>query len=185
LGAGYQPAGAVVVAKKVYDTIVSGTGFFQHGHTYLGHAAACAGALAVQKRLHDDGLLARVKPLGALLEKKLRAAFGAHPNVGDIRGRGLFWGIELVSDRATKQPFDGTVRLHARVKKEAMAAGLMCYPMGGTIDGARGDHVMLAPPFIVEEAQLDELVDKLGRALAAALGGTAQPERDLKESMLG
>jgi adenosylmethionine-8-amino-7-oxononanoate aminotransferase len=175
LGAGYQPVGAVIVARKIYDTITSGSGFFQHGHTYLGHAAACAGAIAVQKRLHEDGLLARVKPLGALLEKKLRATFGAHPNVGDIRGRGLFWAIELVSDRATKQPFDPALRVHARLKREALDAGLMCYPMGGTLDGVRGDHVLLAPPFIVEEAQLDELVEMLECALAATLDRAPSP----------
>ena len=169
LGAGYQPIGATLVATHIYDTIVSGSGFFQHGHTYLGHAAACAGALAVQRRLHDDGLLARVNPLGSLLEKKLRAAFGNHPHVGDIRGRGLFWGVELVSDRASKAPFDPKLRVHARVKKEALKAGLMCYPMGGTLDGVQGDHVLLAPPFILEEAQLDELVSKLGTALEAVL----------------
>lgn len=169
LGAGYQPIGATLVAKHVYETIVSGSGFFQHGHTYLGHAAACAGALAVQKRLHEDGLLARVNPLGSLLEKKLRAAFGNHSHVGDIRGRGLFWGVELVADRASKAPFDPKLRVHARVKKEALKAGLMCYPMGGTLDGVQGDHVLLAPPFIFEEAQLDELVRKLGTALEVVL----------------
>ena len=169
LGAGYQPIGATLVAKRVYETIVSGSGFFQHGHTYLGHAAACAGALAVQCRLHEDGLLARVAPLGALLEKKLRAAFGDHPHVGDIRGRGLFWGVELVADRASKRPFDPTRRVNAGVKKEALRAGLMCYPMGGTLDGVQGDHVLLAPPFIIEEAQLDELIAKLGTALDAVL----------------
>jgi adenosylmethionine-8-amino-7-oxononanoate aminotransferase len=169
LGAGYQPIGATLVAKHVYDAIVSGSGFFQHGHTYLGHAAACAGALAVQQRLHDDGLLARVTPLGALLERKLRAAFGGHPHVGDIRGRGLFWGIELVAERATKRPFDPRLRVHAKLKKEALRAGLMCYPMGGTLDGVRGDHVLLAPPFILEEGQIEELVAKLGTALDAVV----------------
>ena len=169
LGAGYQPIGAVMVARRIYDAIVSGSGFFQHGHTYLGHAAACAGALAVQERLHAGGLLARVEPLGAKLEVRLRAAFGSHPNVGDIRGRGLFHALELVEDRATKQPFDPKLRLHARIKARAMAAGLMCYPMGGTLDGVRGDHVLLAPPFIVDEAQLDAMVEMLGGALSAAL----------------
>ncbi len=169
LGAGYQPIGATLVSKHIYDTIVSGSGFFQHGHTYLGHAAACAGALAVQRRLHEDGLLARVGPLGGLLEKKLRAAFGNHPHVGDIRGRGLLWGLELVADRASKAAFEPSRRVHARIKKEALKAGLMCYPMGGTLDGVRGDHVLLAPPFIVEEAQLDELVSKLGAAIDAVL----------------
>jgi adenosylmethionine-8-amino-7-oxononanoate aminotransferase len=170
LGAGYQPIGAVMVSGGIHDTIVTGSGFFQHGHTYLGHAAACAGALAVQRRLHDDGLLARVAPLGALLEQKLRAAFGAHAHVGDIRGRGLFWGLELVADKTGKTPFEPALRIHARVKNAALEAGLMCYPMGGTLDGARGDHVLLAPPFIVEERQLDELVGKLGAAIDAAVG---------------
>jgi adenosylmethionine-8-amino-7-oxononanoate aminotransferase len=167
LGAGYQPIGALLVARHVYEAIVEGTGFFQHGHTYLGHAAACAGALAVQQRLHGDGVLARVKPLGMLLEKKLKQAFADHPHVGDIRGRGLFWGLELVEDRASKKPFDPALRVHARIKRAALKAGLLCYPMGGTLDGRRGDHVLLAPPFIVEEAQLDELVDKLGAAISA------------------
>lgn len=170
LGAGYQPIGAVLSSRKIYETIVGGSGFFQHGHTYLGHAAACAGALAVQKRLHDDGLLARVGPMGELLDRKLRSAFGKHPHVGEIRGRGLFQAIELVEDRASKRPFDAALKVNARLKKAALDAGLMCYPMGGTLDGVQGDHVLFAPPFIVEEAQLDELVEKFSLALAATLG---------------
>jgi adenosylmethionine-8-amino-7-oxononanoate aminotransferase len=172
LGAGYQPIGAVLVAKKVSDAIQAGSGFFQHGHTYIGHAAACAGALAVQKRLHDDGVLGRVAPMGHSLERRLRKAFTEHPHVGDIRGRGLFWGLELVEDRDTKRPFDPKLRMHARVKRAALAAGLLCYPMGGTIDGVRGDHVLLAPPFIVEDAQLDELADKLSRAITSLVEET-------------
>ena len=168
LGAGFQPVGALLVSRKVADSIVAGSGSFQHGHTYIGHAAACAGALAVQKRLHDDGLLARVAPLGRALEARLRSAFGDDPRVGDIRGRGLFWALELVEDRASKKPFDPGLRLHARIKRAALQAGLLCYPMGGTVDGTQGDHVLLAPPFIVEEPQLDELVDKLARALNVA-----------------
>lgn len=169
LGAGYQAIGAVVASRNVYDTIVSGSGFFQHGHTYLGHAAACAGALVVQRRLHEGGLLARVEPMGRLLEQKLRAAFGAHPNVGDIRGKGLFWGIELVADRDSKKTFDPALRLHARLKAAALEEGLMCYPMGGTVDGRHGDHVLLAPPFIIDEPQLDEIVTKLSSALETTL----------------
>ena len=165
LGAGYQPIGALLVSRQIADTIQQGSGFFQHGHTYIGHAAACAGALAVQKRLHEDGVLARVTTLGQALEKRLKSAFAGHPHIGDIRGRGLFRGIELVADRASKKPFDPKLRMHARVKRKAMQSGLMCYPMGGTIDGVQGDHVLLAPPFIVEEAQLDELVDKLATAI--------------------
>ncbi len=170
LGAGYQPIGAVIATRKVYEAIVGGSGFFQHGHTYLGHAAACAGALAVQKRLHEDGLLARVKPMGELLEKKLRSAFGKHPHVGEIRGRGLFRAIELVEDRASKRPFDAARKVNVRLKKASLEAGLMCYPMGGTLDGVQGDHVLFAPPFIVEEKQLDELVEKFSKALATTLG---------------
>jgi adenosylmethionine-8-amino-7-oxononanoate aminotransferase len=169
LGAGYQPIGATLVGSHIYETIVSGSGFFQHGHTYLGHAAACAGALAVQRRLHEDGLLGRVSVLSAQLESKLREAFSSHPHVGDIRGRGLFWGVELVADRSSKAPFDPSLQVHARIKTKALEAGLLCYPMGGTLDGVRGDHVLLAPPFILEERQLDELVGKLGLALEAVL----------------
>jgi adenosylmethionine-8-amino-7-oxononanoate aminotransferase len=165
LGGGYQPIGAVLAHERVIAPLRKGSGFFQHGHTYIGHAAACAGALAVQKRLHDDGVLKRVLPLGALLDRKLQDAFGNHPHVGEIRGRGLFRALELVEDRATRKPFDPKLRMHARVKRKAMQAGLMCYPMGGTLDGVQGDHVLLAPPFIVEEAQLDELVEKLGSAI--------------------
>ena len=169
LGAGYQPIGAVLIAKHVHEAIVRGSGFFQHGHTYIGHAAVCAGALAVQKRLREDGLLERVLPMGALLEKALHAAFGGHPNVGDIRGRGLFQALELVEDRVSMKPFDPKHRLNSRLKQEALNAGLMCYPMGGTVDGVSGDHVLLAPPYIVEPAQIEELVDKLTRSLAVAL----------------
>jgi adenosylmethionine-8-amino-7-oxononanoate aminotransferase len=169
LGAGYQPIGAMLTNAKIYDAIVGGSGFFQHGHTYLGHAAACAGALAVQKAIKERNLLAKVKTLGKGLEERLRGRFGNHANVGDIRGRGLFWSIELVRDRLTKEPFDPKLKLNARIKALAMGEGLMCYPMGGTLDGVRGDHVLLAPPFILEDAQLDEIVDKLSRSVDQAL----------------
>src|SRR2546421_970723 len=172
LGAGYQPIGALVVARAVYETIVQGSGFFQHGTTYLGHAAACAGALAVQHRLRDGGVLARVIPMGEVLAQGLRSAFAEHPHIGDIRGRGLFWALELVADRASKRPFDAGRRLHARIKQAALDAGLLCYPMGGTIDGVQGDHVLLAPPFIIEPAQIEELLHKLGQAIKSALVNT-------------
>ena len=169
LGAGYQPIGAVLASGRIHDAIVQGSGFFQHGHTYMGHAAACAGALAVQQAIRERGLLARVRALGQGLEQRLRGRFGNHPHVGDIRGRGLFWGLELVADRLGKETFDPALKLHARVKARAMAEGLMCYPMGGTVDGRRGDHVLLAPPFILDEPQLDEITDKLSRALDGAI----------------
>ena len=172
LGAGYQPIGALLASGKVYEAVVRGSGFFQHGHTYLGHPIACAAALAVQRALRERNLIPQVQRLGHALEARLRARFGAHPHVGDIRGRGLFWGLELVADRTSKQPFEPAQRLNAKVKQQALENGLLCYPMGGTIDGVRGDHVLLAPPFIVTEAQLDELVEKLGRAVDTAIAAS-------------
>jgi hypothetical protein len=169
LGAGYQPIGALLVADHVYGAFRDGSGFFQHGHTYMGHATACAAGLAVQRAVDREGLLAKVRTHGQALRERLAARFGNHPHVGDIRGRGLFLGLELVADRLSKAPFDPAAKVHARIKAEAMARGLVCYPMGGTIDGRRGDHILLAPPFIIESAQLDDLVDKLAAALDAAL----------------
>jgi adenosylmethionine-8-amino-7-oxononanoate aminotransferase len=169
LGGGYQPIGAVLAQAHVVDAFARGSGMFQHGHTYIGHAMACAAALAVQRVIRRDGLLQRVQQQGAGLRQRLQATFGAHPHVGDIRGRGLFQAIELVADRDGKVPFDPGFRLHARIKAAAMAEGLMVYPMGGTIDGRRGDHVLLAPPFIVSEQQLDQIVQRLARAVGSAL----------------
>jgi adenosylmethionine-8-amino-7-oxononanoate aminotransferase len=169
LGGGYQPIGAVLLGRHIYDAFAGGSGFFQHGHTYMAHPMACAAALAVQDTIRGDNLLTNVQTMGAALQRRLNERFGNHPHVGDIRGRGLFQAIELVEDRSTKQPFDPARKLHARVKKAAMARGLMVYPMGGTIDGARGDHVLLAPPFIVTEVQIAEIVDRLGSAIDDAL----------------
>ncbi len=169
LGAGYQPIGAVLVAARIFEAIRDGSGFFQHGHTYMGHPAACAAGLAVQETIRDENLLANVKTQGEALRRALEARFGNNANVGDIRGRGLFLGIELVADRSTKEPFDPARKLNAVVKREAMARGLMCYPMGGTIDGRRGDHVLVAPPFIIDQSHIAELVEKLGDAVDAAL----------------
>ena len=169
LGAGYQPIGALLVQGKIYDAIAAGSGFFQHGHTYMGHAMAAAAANAVLGEIQSRELLMRVRTQGAKLDAALRAELGQNPHVGDIRGRGLFRGVELVESRETKAPFDPARKLNARIKAEAFAAGLICYPMGGTIDGLRGDHVLLAPPFIIEDAQIDELVGKLSGAIRVAL----------------
>ncbi|MES2261366.1 MAG: aspartate aminotransferase family protein [Pseudomonadota bacterium] len=169
LGAGYQPIGAVVARDHVVETVRNGSGVFQHGHTYIGHPVAAAAALAVQKVIQRDCLLGAVTVRGSHFKRMLRDAFGAHPHVGDIRGRGLFWALELVRDRDSKQPFAPDLKLHAAVKEQAMARGLMVYPMGGTIDGQHGDHVLLAPPFIATEADLNEVVSRLDDALAAAL----------------
>lgn len=169
LGAGFQPIGALLVSDRVYSAIEQGTGFFQHGHTYLGHPMACAVANAVLERLIDDDVLSQVNPLGEQLMAGLKARFGNHPYVGDIRGRGLFIGVELVQDRGTKDPFDPTLKLAASIKKQAMEDGLMCYPMGGTIDGQRGDHVLLAPPFILEQEHIPMIIDRLQGAMDRCL----------------
>ncbi len=169
LGGGYQPVGAVLVRRRVVEAFLAGSGFFQHGHTYMGHATACAAALAVQRVIERDGLLVRVRTLGEALAARLGARFNDHPHVGDIRGRGLFRGLELVRDRARKEPFPPESRLHARIRAHAMARGLVCYPMGGTIDGERGHHVLLAPPFVVGEAELDLIVERLATAIDAAV----------------
>lgn len=167
LGAGYQPIGAMLCTEAMHEVIAQGSGFFQHGHTYVGHPVACAAAGAVLDRLVCDDLVGRVAPMGALLRGLLEDRFGQHPHVGDIRGRGLFLGLELVQDRDTKAPIEPGRKIHAQIKAAAFAEGLICYPGGGTIDGKGGAHVLLAPPFILSEDQAQELVDKLARAFGA------------------
>ena len=169
LGGGYQPIGAMLASGKVIDTIRAGSGAFQHGHTYLAHPLACAAALAVQEVIREDGLLDRVKERGRQLEQRLTERFGNHRHVGDIRGRGLFWAIELVADRASRTPFDPALKLNQKIKAEAFANGLSCYPGGGTVDGVRGDHVLLAPPYIASADEIDLIVDKLGAAVDSVL----------------
>ena len=170
LGGGYASIGALLIGGKIYKAVAEGSGAFQHGHTYMGHPLACAAALSVQKVMRRDNLLANVRNQGALLSRRLNERFGNHPFVGDVRGRGLFQGVELVADRGTKEPFDPKLKLHARIKREAMARGLMVYPMGGTVDGARGDHILLAPPFIIDADGIDQIVERLGEAVDAAVG---------------
>ena len=169
LGAGYQPIGAMIAARKVYDVIANGSGFFQHGHTYMGHPTACAAGLAVQRVIREEKLLDNVRRQGENLDAALHERFGNHAHIGDIRGRGLFRGLELVAERSTKEPFDPALQLHAGIKREAMQLGLMCYPMGGTIDGVRGTHILLAPPFIIDESHIEEMVSKLGDAVDTAV----------------
>ena len=169
LGAGYQPIGAMLASDKIYQAVAQGSGYFQHGHTYIGHPVACAAALAVTQKIIDQDLLSQVRRRGEYLHTALCDSLGAHPNVGDIRGSGLFRGIELVADRTSKAPLTASLGIAAKVKKAAFDAGLICYPMAGTIDGVQGDHILLAPPFIIEEAQIDELVAKLAQAINQVL----------------
>ncbi|UWQ13653.1 aspartate aminotransferase family protein [Aliiroseovarius sp. M344] len=169
LGAGYQPIGAMLCSGKIYDAVRDGSGFFQHGHTYIGHPVACAAADAVVRKLTDGGMAARSAQMGEKLMAALTAEFGQHPHVGDIRGRGMFRGVEIVEDRETKAPFDPQKGIAAKLKKQAFANGLICYPMGGTIDGRQGDHVLIAPPFIITDEQIDELVGKLSKTFAEVI----------------
>ena len=169
LGGGYAPIGALLLQDKIFKALADGSGSFQHSHTYTGHPLACAAALAVQRVIRRDNLLVNVREQGARLSRRLNERFGNHPFVGDVRGRGLFQGIEIVADRSTKEPFDPAKKIHARIKKEAMARGLMVYPMGGTVDSVRGDHVLLAPPFILDAAAVDTIVERLGEAIDAAV----------------
>lgn len=169
LGGGYQPIGAMLASAKIDDAIRAGSGFFQHAHTYIGHATACAAALAVQHVIREDDLLQAVRTRGDELAAALQERLGTHPHVGDLRGRGLFRGIELVANRASKTPFDPARKLHERVKAEAMTRGLLCYPSGGTIDGRLGTHILLAPPYIISSDQIHELVEKLAISIDAAI----------------
>ncbi len=171
LGAGYQPLGTVMIIEKVARAVMEGSGAFVHGHTFQGHAAACAGAIAVQKIFKEDDLVNRSAQMGALLRSRLESRFGNHPNVGDIRGKGLFQGIELVADRMSKTPFDPAHKVHLKVKAGGMERGLAVYPMGGTLDGVSGDHIVIAPPFIITESEIDFLVETLAVTIDAALPG--------------
>ena len=173
LGGGYQPIGAVLVQRKIVEAMSKGSGSFFHGHTYIGHPVACAAALAVQRVIQRDGLVQRVRENGTAFGTMLREQLADHPHVGDIRGRGLFWGIEFVSDRSTKAPFDPSLQIHAVLKKTAMKNGLLCYPMGGTIDGKRGDHVVLAPPYIATLDELQQIASRLATSVNEVLKSAA------------
>ena len=169
LGAGYQPLAAMLCTDRIHDAIARGSGAFRHGHTALGHPVACAAGLAVLDKIEREDLLARCRERGAHLDARLRDAFDDHPHVGEVRGRGLFVGVELVADRATKAPFEPGHGLHRRIKAHAFERGLICYPGGGTVDGVRGDHVLLAPPYTIDEGELDLLVERLGAAVDASV----------------
>ncbi len=169
LGGGYQPIGGVLIGRKIVEAIAQGSGSFMHGHTYQAHPVACAAALEVQRIIREDNLLDNIRAMGARLEAALTERFGNHRHVGDIRGRGLFWALEFVADRATRQEFDPALKLNERVKREALGRGVAIYPMGGTIDGRRGDHIVIAPPYIATASDIDTIVETLGHAVDAAI----------------
>jgi adenosylmethionine-8-amino-7-oxononanoate aminotransferase len=171
LGGGYQPIGGILITDRIVKALADGSGGFLHGQTYQAHPVACAAALEVQRIIREDNLVANVQKMGQRLETALHERFGNHRHVGDIRGRGLFWALEFVTDRATKQVFNPTLKLNERIKAEGMARGLATYPMGGTIDGTQGDHVIVAPPYIATASDIDTIEDRFGDAVDAALAG--------------
>ncbi|WBA09193.1 aspartate aminotransferase family protein [Salinivibrio kushneri] len=169
LAAGYQPIGATLVADPIYNAIANGSGFFQHGHTFMAHPTACAAGLATLKAIQQDNLIDAAEQQGEALKAALSHHFHSHPFVGDIRGRGLFLALELVADKASKQPFSSTLPLVKQIKQTALENGLMCYPMGGTIDGKQGHHILLAPPYIIKQPHIDEIAEKLRITLDTCL----------------
>lgn len=170
LGAGYQPIAAVLANEKIINSIQEGSGNLWNGHTYMSHAIACAGALAVLKVIEEDQLLGNVRSQGRKLEKMLRNEFENHPNIGDIRGRGLFWGLEIVENKETKEPFPAEANLSAKIKKDILENGMLSYPSNGCVDGIRGDHILLAPPYTVTDDELVMIVDTVKKCLNNQLG---------------
>jgi adenosylmethionine-8-amino-7-oxononanoate aminotransferase len=171
LGGGYQPIGGVLVSRRIYDAILKGSGVLRHGHTYWGHTVGCAAALAVQRAIREENLLENVRQQGARLQAALQERLGNHHHVGDIRGRGLMWGLEIVADRASKAAFDPALKVYERIRRTAMEQGMICYPSAGNVDGVRGDNVLLAPPYIVTSAQIDEIAERMGRAIDTVIAG--------------
>lgn len=173
IAASYQPLGAVLMRQHIVDTIAEGAGFFQHGHTYISHASAVAAGLATQRIIKSENLLDNIIKQGDYLTQLLNEQLAKHPDVGqfigDIRGRGLFRGIEIVTDKASKKVHDPTLPIAANIRQTAMANGLMCYPLAGTIDGVHGNHILLAPAYIVQPHEIEEIVDKLTNSMASVL----------------
>ena len=169
LGAGYQPIAAVMAAENVIRTIKDGSGTLWNGHTYMSHAIATAGALAVQQVIEEDNLLSNVRMRGEQLREGLQTRLGQNPHVGDIRGRGLFWTAELVEYSATKKPFEATLGLAPKIQKIALDLGLMCYPSQGCADGTQGDHVLLAPSYTSTREEIAAICDLITQAIETAL----------------
>ena len=169
LAAGYVPLGAAICTTKVWEAIREKDGAFGTGHTFTGHTAACAAGVAVQRIIARDNLIARVQGNETRLKSWLSDAIGSVEAIGDIRGRGHFIGLELVADRATKQPFDPDRKLFLKIRQQTMENGLICYPVGGNVDGRAGDIVILAPPYNSTDDELTEIVDKTARSIRQVL----------------
>jgi adenosylmethionine-8-amino-7-oxononanoate aminotransferase len=169
LGGGYVPLGATLYSDRIAEVLEAVSGGPMTGHTFTGHTLACAAGLAVQRIVERDGLVERVHRDGPRLQASLRDALGDVEAVGDIRGRGFFIGVELVADRTTNEPFDPALALHLRVRRQSLDHGLICYPMGGNVEGTRGDTVIIAPPYNVSDDDLAQIVDRFAVSVRAAL----------------
>ncbi|KAJ5925803.1 hypothetical protein N7454_007313 [Penicillium verhagenii] len=171
LGGGYAPVSGILINDSIVQVLDKGTGVFRHGQTYQGHPVSCAAALAVQKTVQEQNLLENVRNMGAYLESQLRHRLGDHPHVGDIRGKGLFWGIEFVKDKSTKEPFDSITRFSFLIQEKGLSSkhALSLYGSPGTVDGVRGDHVIISPPFTVSKEEIDLIVDGAANVLAEVL----------------
>ena len=167
LGAGYAPISALLVNNRVIDGLKQGSGFFPHGQTYQSYPASCAAAMEVQKIIQDDGLLANVRCMGHYLGLLLHSCLEYHPNVGDIRGRGLFWAIEFVADKATKRPLDPALNVAKRMSLKGLQAGydISLFSASGSADGWKGDHFLLAPPYTVKAVDVEEIVERVVRVV--------------------
>ncbi len=170
LGGGYQPLAATIVCARISNFFTTSTAGFAHGHTYIGHAAACAAGVAVMQTIERQNLLAAVRTKGTEFGFMLKGTLAEHPNVGDIRGRGLFWAIELVEDKAEKTLFANSAQLAKQLKNTAMQHGLMCYPGGGNAEDGLNCHILLAPPYIVEHHHMDQAMAKLTAILTEVFG---------------
>jgi adenosylmethionine-8-amino-7-oxononanoate aminotransferase len=169
LAGGYIPLAATVVRESVAEAIVAAQGTILTGHTYSGHTAACAAGLAVQRIIERESLVARVRARGDTLQRELRQALARFEEVGDVRGRGYLIGIELVRDRATKEPFPAERGLSQAIGRRAFEEGLIVYPCAGNVGGVKGDTIIIAPPYNASEAELAELIEKLTGAIARTL----------------
>lgn len=167
LGAGYAPISSVLLKSSLVDSFQKSGKSFAHGQTYMAHPQAAAAGLKVQQVIKQENLVSHVRTMGNYLERRLKERLLPHPNVGDIRGRGLFWAVEFVADKNTKMPFPRSLELHGKMHARGMKKGyeIALFNANGGYDGYSGDHFLICPPFIVTEADIDEIVDRTARVI--------------------
>ncbi|ODQ65974.1 PLP-dependent transferase [Nadsonia fulvescens var. elongata DSM 6958] len=168
LGGGYGPVAGILIHQKIVNVLKKNSGCFNSGHTYQAHPISCAGALSVQKIIKKQNLLENVRKMGAKLGQMLHLELDDHPYVGDIRGRGLFWGIEFVNDKQTKEPFDPSLSFGNKVKDAIFNLGCAVYPGCGTVDGVKGDHILISPSFDITGEMIEEIVSIVKQGIVEA-----------------